>query len=235
MSELALSELMERFDADQSGTIDFTEFEQVLEEIKPKEEAENASNWGSWGKKLMKALNPSDVKRKLALARQLSDVKWVESLNICSSEATRLYAGSSWADLTFAIFIKGAKEPLIVVCSKPEQRQAWIDALCICIVNSIKFGSDASLRELFTSFVHLCFRWWYAMTIKDCSRKSTSFRPESQSTIMMSITASLLCITQSYWIAWILQACCLEVGQRLTPKTTRRRRRWTMVSTKSCC
>ena len=46
----------------------------------------------------------------------------------------------------FAIFLKGRGEPLIMVCSNPEHRLAWVDAFRICYVNSLHLRADNGSR-----------------------------------------------------------------------------------------
>lgn len=90
----------------------------------------------------MGQLSQSDIKRKLDFAFPLCDIEHVESLHICSSAKTETFANSSWAEVSFAIFIRFRKHPLIFVCSKPEQREAWIDAFKVCLVDSRKLGGN---------------------------------------------------------------------------------------------
>lgn len=42
----------------------------------------------------------------------------------------------------FAIYVKGRTEPLIMVCSKPEHREAWVDAFKTCCVKSVQLRAD---------------------------------------------------------------------------------------------
>jgi hypothetical protein len=129
-----------------SGTIDFQEFKQVLNELAPQNEPQPRSLFGNLKKTLMGGLSQSDMKRKLDLAFPLSDIERVESLNLCHSSKTEMYANSSWGEVSFAVFIRFRKHPLVMVCSKPEQREAWIDAFRICLVNSRKLGGGTYQR-----------------------------------------------------------------------------------------
>ena len=141
ISELALSNIMDRFDVDHDGQIDFEEFERVMHELEPKEE--ERWSWGSIGNKLKQAttltrtMTGSNVERKVQCAYPLSDIDKVESLNVCSSEATSVFVNSSWAELIFAIYVKDRYEPFIMVCSKPEHRKAWVYAFKTCCVKSV--------------------------------------------------------------------------------------------------
>ena len=152
VSELVLSELMEKFDVDHDGKITFEEFELVMRELDPKPQLDQNKNsvsfWNSLGEQLKKALNPSGVKRMLETAYPICDIDRIESLNVCYSPNTKMFAESSWADVTIAMYIKGREDPLIMVCSKPEHRAAWIDAFRVCIVNSVRFRSDSTVRKL---------------------------------------------------------------------------------------
>ena len=53
-----------------------------------------------------------------------------------------MFVNSSWAELIFAIFVKERDEPLIMVCSKPEQRLAWVDAFRTCCVKSLELRAN---------------------------------------------------------------------------------------------
>mmetsp|Transcript_11818 Transcript_11818/g.25916 ORF Transcript_11818/g.25916 Transcript_11818/m.25916 type:complete len:605 (-) Transcript_11818:1148-2962(-) len=138
IGELALSDIMERFDIDQDGTIELAEFESVMHELEPKKE--ETWSWGKLGDKLKRLFNHAET--KLQCAFPLSDIEKVESINICYSEATQMFANSSWTELVFAIYIKGREDPLIMVCSKPEHRLAWVDAFRTCYVKSIGLKAD---------------------------------------------------------------------------------------------
>lgn len=151
VSEQALSELMQKFDADGNDTITFDEFEAVALALEPKGEASPKKTfWKNLGATLKKVWNVAED-AKLDCGYLLSDIERIESLDVCNSEQTKIFANSSWAELCFSIFIKGREEPIILVCSKPEQRAAWIDALGVCIVNSIRFQSDAPDKKTMTS------------------------------------------------------------------------------------
>jgi hypothetical protein len=131
-----------------SGTIDFHEFKQVLNELAPKDEPKQCNSlFGNLKKTLMGGLSQSDIKRKLDFAFPLSDIERVESLHVCHSAKTEMFANSSWREVAFAVFIRFRKNPLIMVCSKPQHREAWIDAFRVCLVNSRKLGGNAFNKE----------------------------------------------------------------------------------------
>ena len=147
IGESALSEVMNRIDTDNDGTITFDEFATAMQELAPTPKEEK-SMFGSLGKRLMKALIPSDMQRKLDCAYLLTDVERVECLNMCHSAKTRMFAESSFGDLSFAIIVKGEEQPLVMICSKPEHKNAWINAFKTCIVNSIKNSTDKSAKHI---------------------------------------------------------------------------------------
>jgi hypothetical protein len=133
-----------------SGTIDSQEFKQVLNDLASKDKLH--SNQGnmfmqSLRKTLLGKLSQSDVKRKLDVAFPLTDIDRVESLNICCSSTTQIFAHSSLANISFAVFLRSRKHPLLLACSKPEQREAWVDAFRICLVNSRSLGGDKCQSE----------------------------------------------------------------------------------------
>ena len=54
-----------------------------------------------------------------------------------------MFAHSSWGELVFAVYVKGRDDPLMIVCSKPEDRLAWVDALRTCYVKSMGLKADS--------------------------------------------------------------------------------------------
>lgn len=150
IGEIALSDIMGRFDKDQGGTICRGEFRDALSFRKPAKKEGKKWTWGvtvgvldSLRAKVGQAL----AKKELDFsAYQLSDVEKIESVNVCYSETTEMYAQSSWAELVFAIFIKGNADPLILVCSKPGQRLAWVDAFRTCYVKSTQMKADSGVE-----------------------------------------------------------------------------------------
>ena len=127
------------------GTIDDAVFKSVMNELAPQKT--DRWNWGILGQKWKQTMTGRNMDRKVECAYSYSSITKVESVNICYSEATRVYRNSSWADLIFAIFIEKSEEPLILICSKPEHRSAWVDALCTCCVNSIKLQADNGVSD----------------------------------------------------------------------------------------
>lgn len=155
ISEIALSDIMGKFDKDNDGTIDFEEFERVMHDLEPKPAAEDRWSWGSslssLGDKLKKTLSVGTaIEGRVDHAFLFSDIEYVESINICYSKSTQMFVQSSWGELIFSIFIKDKKEPLIMVCSKPDHRSAWVEAFCCCFVKSLHMraqsGSEAAKK-----------------------------------------------------------------------------------------
>ena len=145
IGEIALSDIMERLDTDHDGTIDLSEFKAALSFCQPKEE-EKRWNWmkGRVLSSFQSFVKKDDLKLD---SYQLSDVEKLESINICCSETTTMYAQSSWAELVFAIFLKGKSDPLVLVCSKPEHRFAWVDAFRTCFVKSTQMKADSGFES----------------------------------------------------------------------------------------
>jgi hypothetical protein len=120
----------------------------VLNELAPKDEPKQCNSlFGNLRKTLMGGLSKSDIKRKLDFAFPLSDIERVESLHLCHSAKTEIFANSSWGEIAFAVFIRFRKNPLILVCSKPQHREAWVDAFRVCLINSRKLGGNAFHKE----------------------------------------------------------------------------------------
>ncbi len=111
------------------GTMDAGELKSIINDPAPKKE----ESW-NWGLMCRKWKRNTDV--KVQCAYSYASIAKVESINICFSEATSVYRNSLWAELVFAIFIEKREEPLIIICSKPEHRSAWVDAFRTCYVNS---------------------------------------------------------------------------------------------------
>jgi hypothetical protein len=146
ISESALSEIIDRFDADGNGLIHFDEFQSVMLGLKSKKE-ENRWTLGLLGERIKGVISGSKVKPKVEHAFPLSDIQKLECVIFCHSESTMMYANSSWADLVFAVFIKDRETPLIFICSKKEHCRAWLDAFRTCVVKSIQLRADNGSKE----------------------------------------------------------------------------------------
>jgi hypothetical protein len=147
ISETALSDIIDRFDEDGDGLINFDEFQSVMQDLEPKKE-EKRWTLGSLGEKIKRSISGSKIEPKVECAYPLSNIQKVECVNVCHSESTRVYVNSNWADLIFAVFIKGRTEgPLIVVCSKTEHCLAWVEAFRTCLLKSIQVRADNGSSE----------------------------------------------------------------------------------------
>ena len=147
VGERALSDVMSKIDTDQDGTITFDEFEHAMQELAPTPKEEKTL-FGSLGKRITKYLSSSDMQRKLECAYMLSDVEKIECLSMCHSAKTRMFAESSFGNLSFAIHVKDQEQPLVLICSKPEHRDAWINAFKTCIVNSVQNATDKAAKQM---------------------------------------------------------------------------------------
>lgn len=159
VSEEILGQILDRFDADGDGEISYSEFENVMQELGSSEDLQRKSTLGrlsSLGKKLKASLTHHDHD-KVDSAYLFSDITKVESLNVCHSDSTEMIAMSNWGEMSFSIFVKGKNEPLVMICSKPEQKLAWIDALQLCYVKSTKYVPVEGL-DLTPGWQHIIIR-----------------------------------------------------------------------------
>lgn len=104
-------------------------------------------NWGLLGRKIKQTMVGPETERNVECAYSYSDVAKVECIDVCHSEATSVYLNSLWAELVLAIFIEKREEPLIIICSNPEHRTAWLDAFSICCVNSAHLQANNGLKD----------------------------------------------------------------------------------------
>jgi hypothetical protein len=146
ISESALNDIIDRFDADGDGLINFDDFQSVMLDLKPKKE-ENRWTLGSLGERIKRSISGSKVEPKVECAFPLSDIHKLEWVSFCHSESTMVYKNSNWADLVFAVFIKDRVTPLIFICSKKDHCKAWVDAFRICVVKSIQLRADSGSTE----------------------------------------------------------------------------------------
>ena len=107
------------------------------------------------GKGLKKLLGAAFSKGKKATkaeyAALFSNVSRVYSLNICHSDdpASRDIANSTYAQTSFSVTLNDRKnDPMIFVCSKPEHRDSWIEALKPGIVRALTKSSEKEVTEL---------------------------------------------------------------------------------------
>ena len=144
VGEKALDNIMERFDANGDGVIDLKEFQEACEEQQPKN-----ARWGYLGAvvgdKIRHSLGGGDPP-KVAGAYDYRDVEGVDSLNISYDTTNELFATSSWAETVFAVRLRGKDVPLVLVCAKPEQRLAWVEALTTCVAQSMRCRAASELH-----------------------------------------------------------------------------------------
>mmetsp|Transcript_6123 Transcript_6123/g.8926 ORF Transcript_6123/g.8926 Transcript_6123/m.8926 type:complete len:446 (+) Transcript_6123:247-1584(+) len=148
IGESALTEVMHKIDTDEDGTITFDEFEYAMKELCPTSKEEKTF-FGSLGKRFKNAFgSSSDVQRTLEYAYLLTDVEKIECLSVCHSAKTRMFAQSSFGSLSFAIHVRGQEQPVVLICSKPEHKDAWINAFKVCMINSIQNATDTTSKEI---------------------------------------------------------------------------------------
>lgn len=138
ISEMALSDIIDWFDDDNDGLINFNEFQSVMRDLEPKTKE---TRWRSLGEKIKKGISSLRVEPKVE-GYPLSDILRVELIDVCYSESTKVYVNTTWAKLVFAIFLSGRDGPLVVICSNMDQCLAWVDAFRICFVKSLKVRAD---------------------------------------------------------------------------------------------
>ena len=150
VSDEAMENIIERFDVDGDREISFDEFQKVMHELQPTlEDKSLLGRLSHFGKKVQKQINTSLTTgdRKLDKAYLFKDIEYIESIGVSSSASTKHIANSSFKDLAFAVFPKSGNEEMIFICSKPEQRMAWMDALSTCLINSKRFGSNGAVTD----------------------------------------------------------------------------------------
>ena len=143
VSDEAMENIIERFDVDGDHEISYSEFEKVMHELGPTNEDKSLlGRLSLFGRKVQEQINITTGDGKLDKAYLFKDIDYIESIGVSSSASTKHIASSAFKDLAFAVFPKGGGEEMIFICSKPEQRMAWIDALSTCLINSKRFGSN---------------------------------------------------------------------------------------------
>lgn len=144
VSDEAMENIIQRFDIDGDHEISYDEFEKVMHELEPTlEDKSLLGRLSLFGKQVQKTINGDG---KLDKAYLFKDIDYIESIGISSSARTKHIANSAIKDLAFAVFPKNG-EVLVFLCSKPEQRMAWIDALSTCLINSKRFGSNETVTD----------------------------------------------------------------------------------------
>lgn len=138
MATYTLDLMMNRFGMNSNGLIDLNEFKAMLHHGIQEHHQEKQCGLGPW---LKKALGNKKTKRRSTLGKQ----KKLRKLDVayCMSDIDKIvdvgrcYGADVFdpdcAHLTFAVYIKNMKEPLVITCSKHGQVQAWMESFCTCI------------------------------------------------------------------------------------------------------
>lgn len=88
---------------------------------------------------------------KVECAALFSDVAQVDSLDICNGDdpiSTEI-ANTAFAQTSFSVTLYDRQnDPLIFICSKPEQRDSWVDAFRPCVVHALSKSSREETKEL---------------------------------------------------------------------------------------
>lgn len=149
LTNSTLDNLMTRFDSDSDGIISLDEFKAMMEELQgTKQDGQNF--WQGLGQKIKSVMSNKGVTRKLELAFQMSDIDNVEKVEklIENDKHMRRYVGKGLASLCIAVNLKNMKEPMIIVCSKPDHVDAWVEAFNICHVWGLENIDWAGSSEL---------------------------------------------------------------------------------------
>ena len=131
ISEDTLENMMKKYDNDSDGSIDLEEFKSMVHGMKDVPQESSRQTCGlTWLKKALgksKKLSIVAAKkmRKLDAAYCMSDIGKVIDVGICYGDE---FGDPHSAKLTWAIYIKNVKDPLVITCSKPGQVDAWMDA-----------------------------------------------------------------------------------------------------------
>jgi len=84
-------------------------------------------------------------------ASVFSSVVRVDSLNICHGEDTKSMdvANSAEALVSFSVTLKECKnDPLVFICSRPEYRDAWVDAFVPVVIPQLRKSNDPDVVEM---------------------------------------------------------------------------------------
>lgn len=152
LSEDTLDNLMDKFDSNHDGSVDLNEFKFMLEGMKePAQPQEGVrSSWtskpakgplkkgrkkrltlGDMASNFVKALqsDKTSVTRKLDVAFRMTDIDRIENIGVCHGDIF----DQECAKLTFALYLKGVENPLVMTCSKRGHVGAWMEAFRTCI------------------------------------------------------------------------------------------------------
>merc|ERR1719203_2473337 len=101
--------------------------------------------------KLLGAFQKGKRTTQVEHASLFSDVVRVDSLNIWHGDdsGSRELANSVYAQTSFSVTLHDRmNDPLIFVCSKPEQRDSWVDALKAGVIHALSTQSARGMPEL---------------------------------------------------------------------------------------
>lgn len=102
-------------------------------------------------KKFLSAFQREKRVTKVQVASKFSSVSRIDSFNIsCGEDSTsRDIVRSIHAHTAFSVTLKDREDdPLIFVCSKPEHRESWVDALRPLVIRALSKTSSQDMVEL---------------------------------------------------------------------------------------
>jgi len=124
LNDTVIDKLMNKIDADSDGEITIDEFESAMLGLEDKGSGKKISLLSSWASFFEALTNDSD-KQKLDVAFQMSEIDTIVDMHGT--------AGTELGPLTFAVYLKGGNDPLLVKCAKPGHVGAWEEAFSRCI------------------------------------------------------------------------------------------------------
>ena len=137
LSEIVLDELIKHTDTGNDGTVSLDEFQAMMSGLAhPK-----VTRWANLINVLKHAVYASGANEKLVAAVQMADIEYVED-GMCGNEDTNSSDGAESVNLTLSIHIRGAKDPLLIKCSKPGHVEAWMEALIKSVSTHLHFKPD---------------------------------------------------------------------------------------------
>lgn len=182
LSKSTIDSLMNKFDSNSDGCIDLNEFMLMLMTIKkdPKllsKKEKDGFSWGSLGTKLRNAIGKDalgkarTVTRKLDIAFQMSDIAKIENIGLCHGNDF----DQEFAKLTFAVYIRGVDNPLVLTCAKPGHVEAWMEAFRTCIAGLVSQQHQQQQQDPTRYFPER--QSWGAYASRGCS-SSFSIEPD---------------------------------------------------------
>jgi len=144
LSRHTLDDIMQRFDSDSDGSISLEEFKAMMEELQGSKKDGN-NFWKGLGNKLKSVVSNKGVTRKLEVAFGMQQVINAEKLADNTNYQSSKFVDKDLAPLSLVINLHGMKDPMVVICSKPGQVEAWVDAFRICTawaLENVDWGVD---------------------------------------------------------------------------------------------